>query len=186
MAARVRCLLFLVAGGAGACGGPSLLEGWDVTLTPVLDCTQTNLSVDCVDDAELAAITVQGRFLVSLSEQGLGIALTTHEGLTLPGWRFENDGRTADVEGCDGSGGECTFARRRTASVDENAGGCARAADHVFAGTTTDEVAGVLEGLYSQITTASEECGTSSIVQAAFVVTGRRVDEPVLAREQAP
>jgi hypothetical protein len=173
----------VLAFGAAACAPPSGLEGFDVTLVPVVDCTQTNLNVDCADADVLAQTTVTARWIVERSDVGIGVALTTHDGLTLPGWRFLNDLSVTEVPGCSGEGGECTFVRHREATVDENDNGCTRQGNRVFAGHTTADSTDVIEGFFSEITAADENCGTATTSERTWSVTARRVDEPVLARQ---
>lgn len=175
----------VVALGLGACASQTRLEGWDVTLSPTVDCTQTNLSLDCVDESTLAATTIEARWVIERAASGIGIALTTHEGLTLAGWRFANDLTVAEVNGCLGEGGQCSFVRHRTSSVDANANNCARESNRVFAGHALPDTADVIQGFFSDFTSASEECGTASATEQTWSVTARRVDEPVLAREEA-
>ena len=171
--------------GASACAPESGLEGFDVTLVPVVDCTQTNLTVDCADEDVLAQTKVTARWIVERSDTGIGVAVTTHDGVTLPGWRFANDLSVTEVPGCSGEGGLCTFARHRTASVDDNDNGCTRQSNRVFAGHTSADDAEVLEGFFSDVTAADENCGTASTTEQTWSVTARRVDEPVLARQEA-
>jgi hypothetical protein len=184
---RQLVLLLVVVGGVAftACAPQSRLEGFDVTLVPVVDCTQTNLTVDCADEDVLAQTTLTTRWIVERSESGIGVAVTTHEGVTLPGWRFENDLSVTEVPGCSGEGGVCTFARHRTASVNDNDNGCGRQSTRVFAGHTSADDANLVEGFFSDITAADENCGTASTTEQTWSVTARRVDEPVLARQEA-
>jgi hypothetical protein len=166
-----------------ACGDPRL-EGWDVTLTPTVDCTQTNLNVDCTDPAELAATTVQARWIIERAATGIGIVLTTHEGLTLPGWRFNNDLSVAEVPGCLGEGGECSFVRYRTSSVDANDNNCLRETSRVFAGHTAVDDTDVIEGFFSDLAGATEACGTATTTETTWSVVARRAADPALARDE--
>ena len=43
----------------------------------------------------------------------------------------------------------------------------------------------VIEGFFSDITAADENCGTASTTELTWAVTARRVDDPVLARQEA-
>jgi hypothetical protein len=176
-------LAFVVV--VAGCRPDNHLEGFDVTLIPVVDCTQTNLTVDCADEGVLAETTITARWIVERADSGIGIALTTHDGVTLPGWRFANDLSVTEVPGCSGEGGDCTFVRHRTASIDANDDGCTRQTNRVFAGHTSADDTDVIEGFFSDIAAADENCGTASTTELTWAVTARRVDDPVLARQEA-
>jgi hypothetical protein len=190
---RRRRALALPAGGLAAaglaatlaCGQPAGLEGWDVTLTLTEDCTQTNLNRACVDPLVLAATTVEARWLFDPAETGIGVALTTEDGITLAGWRFANDGRVALVPGCGAEGGVCSFVRHRTLQVDANNNDCARSTERVFAGHTDPDDQTTITGVMSDEAIESEQCGTPTIRTVAWTVAATRADEPVLAREEA-
>ncbi|MBM4283409.1 MAG: hypothetical protein FJ137_22585, partial [Deltaproteobacteria bacterium] len=70
--------LILVSVTAG-CAPSSDLEGWDVTLVSVVDCSQTNVTVDCADPAVLGQTALSARWVIERSDTGIGVALATHE-----------------------------------------------------------------------------------------------------------
>jgi hypothetical protein len=172
-----------VALGGTGCDGPAL-EGWDVTLTPIVECTQTNLNLDCTDAEVLAQTTVEARWIIERASAGIGIVLTTHEGQTLPGWRFANDRRVTEVPGCLGEGGECSFVRYRTSVVDVNDNNCRRETNRVFAGHSTVDDDELIEGFFSDLAGVSAECGTATNTEFTWAVSARRAAEPVLARDE--
>jgi hypothetical protein len=182
--ALLGCLALVTA--AAGCAPATKLEGWDVTLVPVVDCSQTNVTVDCADPTVLGQTSIRARWVLERSDTGIGVALTTHEGVTLPGWRFNNDTTVTAVPGCSGEGGECTFVRSRAASVDDNAGGCARESNRVFAGHVVPEEPDVLNGFFSDVAASSEECGTATTTEQTWSVVANRTADPVLARAEAP
>jgi hypothetical protein len=175
-----------VAWGLSGCASPPALQGWEVTLVAIVDCTKTNLTVDCVDEDVLAQTAVTARWIVEHSETGIGIAVTTHQGETLAGWRFANDKSIAELPGCAGEGGECSFARRRTSSSDGAGLGCQRETALALAAHTPLDEPDRLQGFWSNVAVATEECGTATTTEQTWSVVGRRVDEVVLARERAP
>jgi hypothetical protein len=172
---------------AGACAEPGVsLEGWDVTITQSTRCTLTGqLSRNCEDPAVLAQTSLSARWFIERIPDGLSTTLTTHEGRTIPGVTFDNDGSILNAPGCDGDGGRCVFVRRRFETVDANNNNCTTFGELMFVGTFPPDDDRRLTGRYSDLAGNSEECGTPTVNEVAFTVEGTLVDQPALSLEEA-
>lgn len=165
---------------ASACGGDEdTLEAFRVTVTPVSDCEQSGQGpVSCVDEAELSAVSVTGRWVFDYVGADTFVLLT-EDGRTLPGVYFADDGRVLTTA-CTGTGGVCHFARVRSAGEDAQSG-CVRRKQRLVDLTILD---GVLAGELFDESFTDETCDTSSVSQLRATLAGTRVDEDVLAREE--
>ena len=169
----------------GGCGDASALVGIDVTLVPTSECTLTGTaSRDCEDEAVLAAQSIKGRWILEHGEDDNSVTLTTHEGATLPGLLFNNDGKVLSADGCAGEGGQCAFTRRRFSSTDENNLDCTRFGELIAMGHFDNDDAKHFVGVLSDVNGNDEACGTPTVNEVVFAVDGFVVDDPVLARTQ--
>ena len=176
----ISLVVVVVAAGFG-CADASRLVGLDVTLVPTLECTLTGTnSRDCEDPAVIGARSVTGRWILEKGDDSL-VSITTHEGSTLTGVEFENDGRVIATDGCAGEGGTCAFTRRRFSSTDANNQNCTRFGEIIAVGHFDVDDANHFVGVFSDVNGNDEACGTPSISQSFFSVDGAVVDEPVLA-----
>jgi hypothetical protein len=179
--------LFVLSLGLGvACGdGRGVeLEAWDVTITQTSRCTVTGqFARNCDDPAVLGQTTLSARWFVEHADDGLSVTVTTHEGRTIPGVTFDNDGEVIATEGCNGEGGDCIFTRRRFESTDQNAGNCTTFGELIFVAHTPPDDADALVGRFSDVAGNTEECGTPTVNEVAFSVVGRRVDQPARSLE---
>jgi hypothetical protein len=176
---------FLLAVGCGPDAAVDL-EGWDVTITPVSRCTLTGqFSRNCDDPAVLAQTTVSARWFIERSTDGVSATVTTHEGRTIPGVVFDNDGSVINVEGCAADGGRCVFVRRRFETVDGNNNNCTTFGELIFVGTFPADDDRQLRGRFSDVAGNSEACGTPTVNEVAFLVEGRRVEQPARSLEEA-
>lgn len=181
-------VVIAVMGPLAGCGPPSSpLEGWDVTLVPTSECTLTGqASRDCEDEAVLAQRSITGRWILERSDDDVAITITTHEGRTLPGLLFNNDLQVIDADGCRGEGGVCAFTRRRFSSTDENNLDCTRFGERIAMGHFEPDDAEHFIGFLSDVSGNDEACGTPTVNETIFSIDARRVDEPVMAREELP
>lgn len=184
-----RLWLVLACGSAlGACGGSSTgveLQGLDVTLVQTEECTLTGqASRNCTDPAELGLTSTSARWIVSTSGDGVTLTVTTDDGRTLPGLRFANDATSLNTAGCAGEGGECVFARRRFSTSDVNTG-CETFDELFVVGHYTLDDDRVFVGEYTAVAGATEGCGTATVNESIFAISGTVVDQPVLAIEEA-
>ncbi len=170
-----------------ACAEPGVsLEGWDVTITQSTRCTLTGqFSRNCDDPAVLAQTRVSARWFIERIPDGLSTTLTTHEGRTIPGVTFDNDGTILNAPGCIGDGGRCVFVRRRFETVDANNNNCTTFGELMFVGTFPADDARRLTGRYSDVAGNTEECGTPTVNEVAFDVEGTLVEQPALSLEEA-
>ncbi len=171
-----------------ACGGPSTgveLQGLDVTLVQTQQCTLTGqASRNCTDPAELGQTTTTARWIVSTNGDDITLTVTTDDGRTLPGVRFDNDGASLNTPGCAGEGGQCVFARRRFSESDVNTG-CQTFDELFVVGHFSVDDESVFTGEYNAVAGANEACGTATVNESIFAVDGTVADVPVLAIEEA-
>lgn len=179
--ARLRALTLLaIALPLSACGGDEdPLEAFTVTLTPVSDCEQVGQgAVNCVDESELSAVSVTGRWVFDYVGADTFVLLT-EDGRTLPGVYFSNDGRVVTTA-CTGGGGVCHFARVRASGEDAQSG-CVRQEQRLVDLTISD---GQLVGELFDESFTDEGCETAVVSQLRVSLSGTRVDEDVRAREE--
>ena len=171
-------LLSAVVLGAG-CAEEDDWKAFDVSYIAIQDCAQVGANaVQCEDAETLAKIAYQGRWIYDYSGSDT-MTLLTDQGRFLPGVFFANDGRLTTVT-CLGGGGVCHFARSRTESRDPSTG-CLRIIERrVDVVIENDALAGEIV----EETMSDESCGTANIRQLISQVSGTRVDEVVLAREE--
>lgn len=162
-----------------ACGEEDDWKAFDVSHMAIQDCAQVGANaVQCEDAEALAKIAYQGRWIYDYSGSDT-MTLLTENGRFLPGVFFANDGRLTTIA-CLGGGGICHFARSRTESRDPTTG-CLRIIERrVDVVIENDALAGEIV----EETMSDESCGTASIRQLISQVSGTRVEEVVLAREE--
>jgi len=173
-----------VAGVAAAGCGQAELQGFSVTMAPVVDCTLTGAtSRDCVDDTTLAQTVLTGRWIVERQPQE-SFTMTTEAGITLPGIFFPDDGTVLLEDPClgAGGGGTCMFARRKFESIDSRDNNCLRFGELVAILLRGQD--GSFSGILADQSGADENCGTSTIVQRIFNVSGTPDEEVSLARQE--
>lgn len=188
---RVALLVASLAAALTACGvAVEPLEAFDVVLVPAVDCTRNASSNQCVDPEVLAEQRVRGRWVLEHAP-GQTFSLTDHQGTTLTGVTFNDDGQLANLDQilagqpCHGEGGLCYFARRRFESTDNDDGGCTRFGQVVTVLRRLPD--GTFSGRLGELQGTDEQCGTSTIVERVHDVTGTLSTEPALARaEEAP
>jgi hypothetical protein len=174
--------LFIVGCDAGGVD----LEGWDVTITQVSRCTLTGeFSRNCDDPAVLGQTRLSARWFIERADDSVSATVTTHEGRTIPGVTFDNDGTILNVEGCAADGGRCLFVRRRFETVDANANNCTTFGELMFIGTFPSDDPARLRGRFSDVAGNTEACGTPTINEVAFAVEGRRLEQPARSLEEA-
>lgn len=162
-----------------ACGEEDDWKAFDISYMATQDCAQVGANaVQCEDEEALAKIVNRGRWVYDYSG-GDTLTLLTEDGRFLPGIFFTNDGRLTTVA-CLGGGGTCHFARSRTESREPTTG-CIRIIERrVDVVVENDELSGEIV----EETMNDESCGTANIRQQIFQVSGARVAEVVLAREE--
>jgi hypothetical protein len=163
----------------GACGDEDEWIAFDVRYAAVQDCSQVGANaVQCADVEALTQNVYGGRWIYDYTGSNT-LTLITDTGRFLPGIYFQNDGRLSTVV-CLGGGGTCHFARSRTESTDPQTG-CLRTIERrVDVVLEAEELVGEIV----EETTSDESCGTANIRQLIFEVTGSRVTEAVLARQE--
>ncbi len=162
------------------------LEGWDVTITQVSRCTVTGqFSRNCDDPAVLGQTSLAARWYIERADDGVSVTVTTHEGRTIPGVIFDNDGSVLNAEGCAADGGRCVFVRRRFETVDANNNNCSTFGELIFVGTFPSDDPRSLRGRFSDVAGNTEECGTPTINEVAFSVVGAQVEQPARSLEEA-
>lgn len=162
-----------------ACGEDDAWHAFDVTYTATQDCSQVGANaVQCEDTDALAETTYQGRWIYDYAGSDT-LTLITETGRFLPGVYFKNDGRLTTVA-CQGGGGICHFARSRTESRDPQTG-CIRLIERRVDVVVEDDE---LRGELVEETMSDESCGTANIRQLISAVSGTRVKEALLAREE--
>ena len=172
-------LLLCLAAGCGVSSKP--LEGFDVAIVPTRECTTTGAtSQDCTDPAALAQQSTTGRWIFERAP-AQSFLLTTEAGFTLPGIYFADDIQTLNQAPCVGAGGICYFARRKTDSIDPNNNNCNKFTELVAILRRTEE--GSFSGILSDTQGSDASCGTANLTEHVSNVTGKRADEPALARE---
>lgn len=168
---------------AAACGDGARVQGLDVTLVPTSECTLTGqASRDCEDVAVLAQRSTKGRWYFERSTVDDAVVITTHDGQVLAGLTFQNDATVVDAEGCAGEGGVCAFTRRRFTSTDANNLNCTRFGERVAMGHFGPDDNTRFTGVFSTINGNDEACGTPTVNEVVFAISGAVVDDPVLAR----
>jgi hypothetical protein len=187
--ARLAPLSLLVAlalpWAAAACEQGASVIGYDVVLTPTSQCTLTGQATrTCADPAVLANTTITGRLLVDFASDGQGATITTHEGLTLPGLVFPNNGTIITTDGCDGNGGTCLFFRRRFDSRDANNNNCRRFGELIAVATLDADDDNRIAGITSDLNGNDANCGTPTINETVFSFAGEAVLDPVRARNE--
>jgi hypothetical protein len=183
----VAALFVAVVAGSAACGGGdgSALAAYDVTITQTSRCTVTGAAArNCDDPAVLGQTTLRARWYQETADDGQSITITTHEGRTLTGLTFDNDGIVITAEGCAGEGGRCLFVRRRFQTIDANNNNCSTFGELIFVGHIPEDDADALVGRFSDVAGNTEECGTPTINEVAFSVVGQRAAQPVLALDE--
>lgn len=173
---------------ATSCGpdGAVDLDGWDVAITQVSRCTLTGqFARNCDDPAVLGQTTLSARWFIERSDDGVSATVTTHEGRTIPGVIFDNDGSVVNIEGCAADGGRCIFVRRRFETVDVNNNNCSTFGELIFVGTFPADDDRRLRGRFSDVAGNTEACGTPTVNEVAFLVEGTRVDQPARSLEEA-
>lgn len=177
------CLAALLS----ACGDGGVdLDAWDVTITQTSRCTVTGqFARNCDDPAVLGQTTLQARWYLEQADDNLSVTVTTHEGRSIPGVTFDNDGGVITTDGCNGEGGRCVFTRRRFESTDANAGNCTVFGELIFVGHSPADDVDAIVGRFSDVAGNTEECGTPTVNEAAFSVVGRRIEQPARSLEEA-
>ena len=161
------------------CGPEDSIEAYDVGIVTYSDCSQVGAgAVQCIDEGVLREVSTRGRWIVDYRDIDM-FTLTTHTGRVLPGVYFANDGRALSGS-CNGEGGRCLFTHNRIDSVDERTG-CLRTEERIVDVRVID---GEMTGEVSDVIATDPTCGTSNIREVLMEVTGHRVDEAVLAREE--
>lgn len=174
-------VLVPLGGGCGVSVKP--LEGFDVVITPNKDCTLTGATTqDCVDEAVLAQRRTRGHWIFEHSTDE-AFTVTTEEGTTLPGITFYDDGFVLNEAPCVGEGGLCYFGRRRFESTDDRDNGCTSFGESVVILLRQDD--GTFAGLFNEIQGTDQDCGTSTVLQRSFNVTGTILPEPSQPRADA-
>lgn len=165
------------------CGGGVDVNGYDVTIQQTTQCTVTGAAArNCEDPAVLGQSSLKARWFLETADDGSSVTVTTHEGRTIPGLLFDNDGSVIATEGCNSEGGRCVFVRRRFQANDENTG-CATFGELIFVGHFPPDEPDHLVGRFSDVAGNSEECGTPTINEVAFAVDGTRVEQPAFSLE---
>ena len=189
------CVWILALCGLAGCGPADNLTAFDVTVTVFSDCSQTASSApQCRDEDDLRANSRWGRWYI----EDLGGAnvlipinqfiLTDDQGRSVTGIHFVDNGAVVETDSCDGTGGECYFARTQIDEVNpddpenlpENR--CktfARAYDFKI------DNDGNLTGMWQDVQIENELCSTPFVDQVLAEVRGTIVDEEVRAREPA-
>lgn len=179
-------VVVVVAAVSAGCGDADRVIGLDVTLVPTSECTLTGqASRDCEDPAVLAQRSVQGRWYIERSTVDDTVVITTHDGQVLAGLSFANDATVVDANGCAGEGGTCAFTRRRFTSTDANNFDCTRFGERVAMGHFGPDDNTRFTGVFSTINGNDEACGTPTVNEVVFAISGAVVDDPVLARDAA-
>lgn len=164
-----------------ACGDEEgSLAAFAVTLQPVFDCEQVGQqgNVNCADEEDLAAVSVQGRWVFEYRGPDTFVLLT-EDGRTLPGVYFNDNGRVI-TNACTGAGGVCHFARVRSSGTDPGTG-CLRQTQHLVDLTIAD---GQLEGMMFDEAFTAEECTSPFRRQLQVALFGALVETDVFAREE--
>ncbi len=171
---------------AAGCGPRNALDGFDVVVQKTSECTVTgDFSRQCEDVAVLAQTSLEARWYVEIADDDASVTVTTHEGRTLPGLRFANDGSVISVDGCAGEGGNCVFVRRRFSTTDNNNNGCGTFGELIFVGHAPDDDPERLTGFFSDVSGNTAECGTQTVNEVVFSVDGRRVEVPARSLQEA-
>jgi hypothetical protein len=158
------------------------IQGYGVTRTPTVDCTLTGAtSQACIDPEALAQQKLIGRWIIERQPQD-SFTLTTEDGLTIPGIFFPDDGIILPEPPCEGLGGLCFFARRKFESVDARDNNCTKFGELVVILRRVDD--GTFTGVFADQSGSDENCGTSTIVQRIYDVTGVPDEEASLARQE--
>jgi hypothetical protein len=166
------------------CGGGVDVNGYDVIIQQTTQCTVTGAAArNCEDPAVLGQTTLQARWFLETAGDGSSVTVTTHEGRTIPGLTFTNDGAVINTDGCAGEGGRCVFVRRRFEANDPNTG-CATFGELIFVGHFPPDEPEHLVGRFSDVAGNSEQCGTPTINEVAFSIDGTRVQQPALSLEE--
>lgn len=161
------------------------IDALDVTLVKTSACTLTGQATrNCTDPVELAATTVKARWIIQTSKDKSSTTVTSHDGTTLAGLAFDNDGVTLSTPGCEGEGGSCIFVRRRTSSSDVNTG-CVTFDEIFLAGRFLPDDERRFIGNLNAVSGANEACGTAITTQTITSVDGVLAEQPVLALEEA-
>ena len=163
------------------CGGGdgNALVAYDVTITPSARCTLTGQAArNCEDPAVLGQTSLRARWYLETADDQQSVTVTTHEGRTLAGLAFRNDGEVLATEGCAGEGGQCVFVRRRFQTIDPNNNNCSTFGELIFVGHVPPDDADALIGRFSDVAGNSEECGTPTVNEVAFTVSGKRLAQP--------
>ncbi len=186
----VRVLSILVAIGVlSACderGDGATLTAFDVELVQTSRCTLTGQAArNCDDPAVLAQTSLFARWYVEIGDDTQGVTLTTHEGRSMTGVAFQNDGSIIDTEGCQGEGGRCVFTRRRYETLDANNNNCQTFGELIFVGRHPPDEPDTLVGRFSDLNGNSEECGTPTVNEVAFSVSGEKAALPALSLTEA-
>lgn len=168
--------------------GPAVapLEGYDVTITPAEDCTLTGAtSRDCIDANVLAQQKTRGRWIFENSVDD-AFTVTTHDGVTVAGIVFIDDGVVLNEPPCVGAsnGGLCYFGRRRFESTDDRNNGCTSFGELVLI-LLRDPTEGNFTGIVADTQGTDQDCGTSTVTQRRDNVVGTRLEEPVQPRADA-
>lgn len=184
------CLAFTATAG---CGPVDNLTAFDVEVTVFSDCSQTASSApQCGDEEQLRSTTRFGRWyiedlgganaLIPLSQ----FILTDDQGRSVTGIHFVDNGAVTETDSCDGSGGECYFARTQVdeANPDDpdnlpenRCSTFARAYDFKI------DFEGNISGIWQDVQIENEVCSTPFVGQVLAEVRGTVVDEEVMARE---
>ena len=168
------CALLVLWAGCGVSVEP--LEGFDVVISPVEDCTLTGATTrDCIDQALLAQRRTKGRWVLEHAAND-AFTLTKEDGATLPGITFPDDGVALTEPPCDERGGLCYFGRRRFESTDDRDNGCTSFGESLVILLRQDS--GTFTGLLADTQGTDQDCGTSTVVQRRFNVTGTRSAKP--------
>ena len=151
---------------------PERLEAFDVTLVPETQCTTMAAVNICVDPQVLAEQQTRARWIVEHADNA-SFLLTTHEGDTLAGVLFADDGITLNEAPCVGSssgGGLCYFARVREESRDERNNDCNTFDERTIIIRRGERES--IEALASDVTGTDANCAASTVVQSRLHVLG--------------
>ena len=161
------------------------IDALDVTLKKTSECTLTGQATrNCTDPAELALTTLRARWIIQTASDEDSVTVTSHDGSTLAGLAFTNDGTILSTPGCEGEGGQCLFARRRLSTSDVNTG-CVTFDEIFVVGRFPSDDQRHFIGNLNAVSGGNEFCGTAVTTETISAVDGELVEQPVLALQEA-
>lgn len=174
--------VFLVLATVTACGFvPERLEAFNVVLVPQDDCVTGAVGAVCIDPALLSQRETRARWILEHAE-GDSFLVTTHEGATLGGVLFADDGTVLDEGPCLGGGGLCYFARTRAESTDERNNGCTTFSDFTIIMRRSQQES--IEAIVVETSGTDEDCGAPTVLQATHRVSGTLANDAAQSRER--